>query len=170
VAWVRRLKGTATASRMQPRRGGESPGRSTDDAEPTAMAAGHVQPRTTGSAVAGCGGWPHRGAGDGRGGSHGRQRRSHPANRAAPRMMRADGTPHTRRTQPKQIYRDRNPFPADRRRTSPAGKPPLMAGSMGTYAEFVIAVADLEHCRYSALACPACSIGSNVAKYSIRSR
>ena len=69
--------------------------------------------------------------------------------------------------------------PAARRQTSPAGKPPLTAGSTGIYAEFVIAIADLGHCRYSALACLAClaylacrvcSIGSNVAKYSIRSR
>jgi hypothetical protein len=60
--------------------------------------------------------------------------------------------------------------PADRRQTSPAGKPPLTAGSTGTYAEFVIAIADLGHCRYSVLACPDCPIGSSVAKYSIRSR
>jgi hypothetical protein len=38
-------------------------------------------------------------------------------------------------------------FPADRRQTSLAGKPPLTAGSMGTYAEFVIAVADGEFLR-----------------------
>ena len=85
-------------------------------------------------------------------------------------MMRAGGTPYACRAQPDQIYRDRNSFPAERRQISPARKPPLTAGSTGTYAEFVIAIADLGHCRYSALACPACSIGSNVAKYSIRSR
>jgi hypothetical protein len=40
----------------------------------------------------------------------------------------------------------------------------------GTYAEFVIAIADLGHYRCSTLACLACLSGSNVAKYSIRSR
>ena len=54
--------------------------------------AGHVQPRTTG-AVAGCGGGPHRGAGDGGAGPMGRQHRSRPANPADPLMMRAGETP-----------------------------------------------------------------------------
>jgi hypothetical protein len=88
-------------------------------------------------------------------------------NPGTPLMERASGTPYPHRAQPDQIYRDRNSSSGRTRQTSPAGKPHLTAGSMGTYAEFVIVVADLGHCRYSALAC---SIGSNVAKYSIRSR
>ena len=64
------------------------------------------------------------------------------ADRETPLMMRAGETPYASRPQPEQIYRDRNSFPADRRQTSSAGKPPLTAGSTGTYAEFVIAIAD----------------------------
>jgi hypothetical protein len=87
-----------------------------------------------------------------------------------PLVMRAGGTPYAHRAQPDRIYRDRNSFSAERCQTSAAGKPPLTAGSTGTYAEFVIATADLGHCRYSALTCLPCSIGSSDAKYSIRSR
>jgi hypothetical protein len=134
-----------------------------------------VRPRVVrsrlGTTAAGVDGGPRRGAGAGRGGSHGWRRRSPRSGPGGPPLMeRAGETPYACRPQPDQIFRDCNSLPAERRQTSAAGKPPLMAGSMGTYAEFVIAVADLEHCRYSALACPACSIGSNVAKYSIRSR
>src|SRR5688500_7058628 len=87
----------------------------------------------------------------------------HPANRRDPLMMRAGGTPHVCHAQPDQIYRDRNSLPADRPQTSPAGKPPFTAGSTGTYAEFVIAIADLGHCRCLTLVCPACFVGSSVA-------
>ena len=74
-----------------------------------------------------------------------------------PLMTRADGTPDVCRAHPDQIYPDRFRFRQIAVKTSPAGKPPLTSGSTGTYAEFVIAIADLEHCRYSALVCPAIS-------------
>jgi hypothetical protein len=62
-------------------------------------------------------------------------------------MTRAGGTPDTHRAQPDQIFRDRNSLPAGRRQTSLARKPILMAESMGIYAKFVIAIADMGHCR-----------------------
>ena len=92
------------------------------------------------------------------------------ANPADPLMMRAGGTPYAHLPQPDHIYRIAIQFRQIAARHHRPGNRPITAGSMGTYAEFVIAVAALGYCRYSALACLPCSIGSNVAKYSIRSR
>jgi hypothetical protein len=112
--------------------------------------------------------WP--GAGAGRSGSHGP---------AAPIAFSGPGRPPLWSARAglldpvarNRIRFSRSPsFPVDRCRTSPAGKLPLTAGSTGTYAEFVIAIAGLDHCCCSALTRPACLIGSNVAKYSIRNR
>src|SRR4051812_4299482 len=73
----------------------------------------------------------------------GRRRRSPFADRADP-PYGARGRDSLCLSRTTRADLSRSPlFPADRRQTSPAGKPHLTAGSMGTYAEFVIAVVGL---------------------------
>jgi hypothetical protein len=110
-----------------------------------------------------------RAAGDGGAGPMGRQHRS-PSSEPA-------GSPYDARAGLlMSVTRNRIRFfeiafvSSRSRQISSPTKRPLTAGSTGTYAEFVIAIANLDHCRYSALVCPTCSIGSSVAKYSISSR
>jgi hypothetical protein len=103
VAWGRRLKGAATASRMQLRRCGGRSGRGTDDVDRTVRGGrSSLEPRTA----------PSGDAADHivalvRAGPMGRTARPHPANRADPLYGLRDGTPDTRRAQPDHIYRDR---------------------------------------------------------------